>query len=532
MQGGELCGQPALMPPRKPLHNHPPPKQPNGRRPLHNHPPPKQPSRRKPAVHSQPQEQRRRVSPARSTKTRGPSAHRRHPFAEKQQARAELRAVRDALDGLAYHDKGGEVRFVGHRHGMASGVDLREAWAATTKMDELASSRDAKMEELEYAHARAVGNLSSAKERLVQASRRLATERAASGRTSATYRGNSPYRQSPLRSGKMSSQTTTTRAVDSAIDDALQGAKAALAAAGGDFQPAETNIFPRKRAPVSRQHKQSIWGPSPAEAVRGRAGSRVRNAEVAAQDAALRAREARRQLQKERTVAQQPMQELEEWLEVKPLTSPVAKATMLFSSAVDAHNQRTPEGPQALEQDATQPGQSVRPASQSIVSSGANASLGMNLRPRSSSPSSSGGGLRSKPRLSRNKSPAGGEVSSAVVWGSVRRHMTAVHTHRRRAAAAAVRKCPPVARRVLATALYRCPAVHPPTRTHSPNLRHKNKRRTRNNADGQVEQDTHPHEGRRISRSDFRTACADVMPRHTTLAHNLSSTTIDTLTEW
>jgi hypothetical protein len=443
----------------------------------------------------------------------------RRSAGEKRQARAELRAVRDALDGLAYHDQAGEVKFVGQRHGTASGVDLREAWTATSRLDELASSRDAKMEELEHAHARAVGNLSNAKEHLAQAARRLATERAAANRTSATYRGGSPYR-SPSR------ETPATTAVEAAMDDALHSAKAVLAAAGGDFRSTATT----KRSPNHR----SAWGPSSAEAVRGRVGSRVRAAEVAAQAAAHRARESRHQAQNERMTAQQPMRELEEWLDVQPAIAPIEELTMSSSTAVGRTNRRASEEPQALQETKTRPGQSVRPASQSIVSSGASAAVGMDLQPRSSSPSNSRA-ARSRTRLSGKSAAAGSEVSSAVVWGSVTRHMTAVHTHRRRAAAAAVRKCPPSARKLLAAALYRCPAVHPPIRPHSPNLREANRGKKNTNLERQfahATHETHPNEGRRISRSEFRAACAAVVPRHTALAHNLSTTTIDTLTEW
>lgn len=468
------------------------------RKPLHNHPPPKQPSRRN------------ATQPARQDQQRGRSAHRqpaqRSP-AGKQQARAELRAVRDALDGLAYHDKNGEVRFVGQRHGMASGVDLREAWAATTRIHELASSRDAKMEELEHAHTRAVGNLSSAKEQLAHAARRLATERADSGRSrSATYR--SPYRASPPRTSPTRTATAMDEMVveamvEAAMDDALHNAKAALAAAGGDFHARVT----RKVSPAGKAALAAAgWGPSAAEAVRGRAGSRTRAAEVAAQDAAQRARESRRQAQAERTAAREPMRELEAWLDVQPSTSPLADMTMssISSTAIGESTRRASEEARAVEDIKKRPG-GLRPASESIASSGAAAAVGMDLQPRSSSPSNSRG-ARSR--------TAGDVVSSAVVWGSVRRHMKAVHTHRRRAAAAAVRKCPPVARRLLASALYRCPAVQPPSRPRSPNVREA------------------PQEGRRISRVEFRAACAEVIPRHASLAHNLSSTTIDTLTEW
>ncbi len=402
---------------------------------------------------------------------------------------------------------------------MASGVDLREAWTATTRLDELASSRDAKMEELEYAHARAVGNLSSAKEHLAQAARRLATERAAANRTSATYRGGSPYR-SPSRN-------PATIAVEAVMDDALHSAKAALAAAGGDFRSVAT----KKHSPRHR----SVWGPSSAEAVRGRVGSRVRAAEAAAQGAAHRARQSRRQSQTERMAAQQPLQQLEEWLEVRPATSPDEELTLSSSTATSMSNRRASEEPQGLHEDLSRPGQAVRPASQSIVSSGAGSAVGMILRPRSSSPPSNSRSARSRTRLSEKSAAAGSDVSSAVVWGSVTRHMTAVHTHRRRVAAAAVRKCPPAARKLLAAALYRCPAVHPPTRPRSPNQHDAHSRKKNGSLERQfahARHGTHPHEGRRISRSEFRAACAAVMPRHSALAHNLSTATIDTLTEW
>ena len=389
---------------------------------------------------------------------------------------------------------------------MASGVDLREAWAATTRIHELASSRDAKMEELEHAHTRAVGNLSSAKEQLAQAAQRLAAERAASGRSrSATYR--SPYRASPMRTSPNRSTAAmddmvVEAIVEAAMDDALHNAKAALAAAGGDFHARVT----RKVSPAGKAALAAAgWGQSAAEALRGRAGTRVRAAEVAAQDAAQRARETRRQAQAERTAAREPVRELDAWLDVQPSTSQMADVTMssISSTPVGESVRRVSEEAWAVQDFKKRPG-GLRPASESIASSGAAAAVGMDLRPRSSSPSNS----RARSRT------AGGEVSSAVVWGSVKRHVKAVHTHRRRAAAAAVRKCPPVARRLLASALYRCPAVQPPTRPRSPNLREA------------------PQESRRISRVEFRAACAEVIPRHSALAHNLSTATIDTLTEW
>ena len=530
------------MAPRKPLHNHPPPRQPTARPAPGVFWPPRESGGAKPSGAKPSGTASDGTSAGGGGASQRPSSARpaarpapkRLPVA-KRQARSELRAVREQLDGLAYHDQGGDVHFVGQRHLMqgVGGVDLREAWAATTRMDQLASARDAHMSELEDAHAHAADVFSGAKQQLAQAAARLAMERNAPVRGFA--RGGSPHRASPARAGspkQAAAAALAAGAVERAIDLVLQDAKAALAAAGGEVRPDDV------------------------AASRARAtGSRVRAAEAAAKHAAEQAREERRrqQLQQEEP-QQEPMHELEDWLARGP-SSPLAPGAV--GAAVDARSASPyaskkpaaaaapvtrrvslverqaaakPQSARSGRHAGRSPGRTVRSARHSITTSGAGDARGMTTSAAGARGGPAAAARRHqsaeqrKPRVS-----IGGDVASAVVWGSVRRHMSAVHTHHRRAASAAVRKCPAAARKLLADVLYKCPAVHPPSRSINGGGGHGPGDEATQQRSAQL---THPHEGRRIARAEFRSACTAITPRHASLGHNLTASVVDTLSEW